>query len=189
MSTSGKNGSSHREGSTNRAPDLGYSKVAKPDFFYGDRNKLDDWLNQVMLFLRQERIQPEQKTFTAVSYLRGEAQQWIRPRLNDALEHKKDTGGMFSDFDNFLSEIRGIYGLSNDKQVAIRIVQQLTQKTSASTYTAKFKEYAVKTGWNDQALVSMYYRGLIPCSCHFRQWCSVRQCLWIPQRFLPRHTY
>ena len=141
-----------------------------------------------MLFLRQEQIQPEQKTFTAVSYLHAEAQHWIRPRLNDAFKHKKDTGGLFSIFHNFLSEIRGIYGLSNDKQVAIPIVQQLTQETSASTYTANFQEYAVKTGWNDQALVSTYYRSLIPCSCRCRQWCFVRQCAWIPQRFLLQHT-
>ena len=47
---------------------------AKPDFFYGDRNKLDDWLNQIMLYFPLEGITNEQRRCRiAASYLRGEA--------------------------------------------------------------------------------------------------------------------
>ena len=67
---------------------------------------------------------------------------------------------MFASLPALIDTLTGIYGFSNDKQVAIRSIQQLTQKTSASQYTAKFKEYQAKTGWNDQALCTMYYRGL-----------------------------
>ena len=117
--------SSTREASTTRAHDNSSSKVAKPDFFYGDRNKLDDWINQVYLYFRLEGIPDGRRSLTAASYLRGEAQQWIRPRLTDVLAHGKDSGGIFGDFDKFCEELRGIYGLSNDKQVAIRSIQHV----------------------------------------------------------------
>ncbi|KAI7517710.1 hypothetical protein KC331_g21573, partial [Hortaea werneckii] len=136
-------------------------KVAKPDFFHGERSKLDDWLNQLMIFFKMEGItQDSRKTIIASSYLRGQPQQWIRPRLQELLVDEHDADRIFSNWSNFVQAIRNIYGLSNDQQVAIRVIQHLTQKTSASQYTAKFREYSGKTGWNDQALTTMYYRGL-----------------------------
>lgn len=62
---------------------------------------------------------------------------------------------MFTTLEDLFNTMDGIYGLSNDKQVAIRSIQQLTQKTSASQNTAKFKEYQAKTGWDDQDLCTM----------------------------------
>ena len=136
-------------------------KVAKPDYYYGDRSKLDDWLNQMALYFRFENItQDPKKTLLASSYLRGQVQQWIRPRLHEVLHQNIDTEGIFNSWDNYVKAIRNIYGLSNEKQVAIRVIQHLKQKTSTSQYTAKFREYSGKTGWDDQALLTMYYTGL-----------------------------
>ena len=149
-----------RETSTQRAPEPGSSRIAKPDYYYGDRNKLDDWINQTGLYFRLEGIPDNRRSLIASSYLRGEAQQWIRPKLTELLTKNRDSTGIFGDFDNFIEELRSIYGLSNEKQVAIRNIQHVTQRTSASQYTAKFKEYATLTGWNDSALVTMYYTGL-----------------------------
>ncbi|KAI6849248.1 hypothetical protein KC323_g9575 [Hortaea werneckii] len=136
-------------------------KVAKPDYYYGDRSKLDDWLNQMALYFRFENItQDPKKTLLASSYLRGQVQQWIRPRLHEVLHQNIDTEGIFNSWDNYVKAIRNIYGLSNEKQVAIRVIQHLKQKTSTSQYTAKFREYSGKTSWDDQALLTMYYTGL-----------------------------
>ena len=136
-------------------------KVARPDYYYGDRSKLDDWLNQMALYFRFENItQDPKKTLLASSYLRGQVQQWIRPRLHEVLHQNIDTEGIFNSWDNYVKAIRNIYGLSNEKQVAIRVIQHLKQKTSTSQYTAKFREYSGKTGWDDQALLTMYYTGL-----------------------------
>ncbi|KAI7212293.1 hypothetical protein KC365_g14651 [Hortaea werneckii] len=133
---------------TNRSNDN--VKVAKPDFFHGERSKLDDWLHQLMIFFRMEGInQDAKKTVIASSYLRGKAQQWIRPRLQDVPVNDRDIEGIFNNWNNFVEAIRNIYGLSNDKQVAIRVIQHLTQKTSTSQYTAKFREYSGKTGLKD----------------------------------------
>lgn len=136
-------------------------KVAKPDYFHGERNKLDDWVNQMMMYFVLEGISNEPKrTLIATSFLRGEAQHWIRPKLTRMLEDRTDTDGIFTTWDGFTTAIRNVYGLSNDKQVAIRMIQHLTQKSSASQYTAKFQEYSTKTEWDNQALMTMYYRGL-----------------------------
>ncbi|KAI7460908.1 hypothetical protein KC357_g8846 [Hortaea werneckii] len=136
-------------------------RVAKPDFFHKERSELDDWLNQLMSFFKEEGVNKNtKKTIIASSYLRGQAQQWVRPRLQEALVSDKDPERIFNDWNAFVETIRNIYGLSNDQQVAIRVIQHLTQKTSASHYTAKFREYSGKTGWNDQALITMYYQGL-----------------------------
>ena len=48
-------------------------KVAKPDMFYGDRYKLDDWLNQVLLYFGMEGIPEAKQALIAASYLRGDA--------------------------------------------------------------------------------------------------------------------
>lgn len=147
--------------STNRASSHDDKmKVAKPDMFYGDRYKLDDWLNQVLLYFVMEGVPETKQALTAASYLRGDAQQWIRPRLTDKLLRNQDPEGIFGSFRTFVNAIRNIYGLSNDQQVAIRHIQHIVQKGSASQYTAKFKEHAAKTEWDDNALRTMYYRGL-----------------------------
>ena len=147
--------------STARATDGTTDKAGKPDFFKGERSKLDDWINQMMMYFALNNIQNDhKKTMTAAFYMRGEAQNWIRPKLQKWLVERKDSDGLFSTWETFVDTIRSIYGLNNDKQVATRVVQQLTQKTSASAYTAKFKEYSDKTDWDDNALMTMYYRGL-----------------------------
>ena len=148
--------------STSRSPtqDDNKMKVSKPDAFYGDRYKLENWINQILLYFYLENIPSNKQSLIAASYLRGGAQQWISPMLTARLIHNRDPAGIFGSFATFVEAIRGIYGLSNDQQVATRHVQHIIQKGSASQYTAKFKEYAAKTGWDDAALRSMYYRGL-----------------------------
>ena len=132
-------------------------KIARPDFFYGEQHKLDDWLNQMLLYFCFEGVREERQALTAASYLRGEAQQWIRPKLTVKLLHNQDPEGTLTDFRTFVNAIRSIYRLSNEQQVAIRQIQYITQKASASQYTAKFKENSAKTGWDNNALQTMYY--------------------------------
>ena len=135
-------------------------KVAKPDFFYGERNKFNGWVNQILLYFRMEGIGESKQPLIAASFLRGEAEQGIRPRVTAKLLRNEDPDGWFTSLENFVNALNAIYGLSNDKQVAIRTIQNLTQKASTSQYTAKFKEAQSKTGWDDSALCTMYYRGL-----------------------------
>lgn len=135
--------------------------AAKPEHFKGERNKLEDWFNELMNYFMLANIQDGTKQcLVAASYMRGEAQHWIRPKLRAFFLTQQDPEGIFSNFGNFMRVVNGIYGLNNEKEVATRVIQHLAQKTSASQYTAKFKEYSDKAGWDDQALRTMFYRGL-----------------------------
>ncbi|CAD0055203.1 unnamed protein product [Aureobasidium pullulans] len=109
------------------------SKVAKPDLYYGDRQGLDDWLNQMDLYYIFTPMEEAKKTIFAI------------PRQT---------------FAKFKTEIRRIFGISNEDKVAVRHIQHIRQHTSASEYAAKFQEHAQVTDWDDSALMTMYRRGL-----------------------------
>ena len=40
------------------------------------------------------------------------------------------------------------------------MIQSVKQKRSASEYTTQFKRYLLMTGWDDDALMVMFHRGL-----------------------------
>ena len=80
--------------------------------------------------------------------------------MTEKLLRNNDPERIFASLGAFITKIRSIYGVSNDQQVAIRQIQHVIQKASASQYTAKFTEYAATTRWDDNALRTMYYRGL-----------------------------
>jgi hypothetical protein len=67
---------------------------------------------------------------------------------------------MFTNFDNFKRELRRIFETFNEKQIAKRVIQHLTQRISAAEYAARFQKYANLTEWNDVALMTMFRRGL-----------------------------
>jgi hypothetical protein len=136
------------------------SKVAKPDLYYGDRQGLDDWLNQMDLYFIFTPIEERKKTIFASTYLRGRAQHWMKPMLQKFLNDQEDTDGIMMSFVKFKKEVRRIFGISNEDKVAVRLIQHIRQHTSASDYAAKFQEYAQVTDWDDSALMTMYRRGL-----------------------------
>jgi len=67
---------------------------------------------------------------------------------------------MFTNFDNFKRELRRIFGTFNEKQIAKRVIQHLTQRTFATKYAARFQEYANLIKWDDVALMTMFRRDL-----------------------------
>ena len=134
------------------------SKVAKPDKYHGDRDGLEDWLLQLDMYYQFNEV--DKKTLFAATYLRGRAQHWFRPLLRAYMDDNKDEDELFKDFKNFKGEIRRIFGTSNEVQNAVRMVQTLVQRTSASDYAARFQEYSQVTDWDDEALMTMFRRGL-----------------------------
>ena len=136
------------------------TKVAKPDLYHGDRQKLDDWLNQVEMYFMFTPLESNKKTLFATTYLRGRAQHWMKPMLQKYLDGKGDTDGILQSFNKFKEEIRRIFGISNEAMTAVRVIQHLRQHASASEYAAKFQEHAQVTDWDDSALMTMFRRGL-----------------------------
>ena len=84
----------------------------------------------------------------------------MNPMIKKRLETYKDTNGMFANFSKFKLAIRRVFGISNEKQVTVRTIQHLTQKTSAAKYVARFQEFSPHTDWDDAALMTMFRRGL-----------------------------
>nr|OQO30940.1 hypothetical protein B0A51_04167 [Rachicladosporium sp. CCFEE 5018] len=139
-----------------------YFKVAAPDHFHGDRTALDDWLNQMESYFYFNDVDEDKKVLFATTFLRGRAQRWINPYLTGyhAGTLDDDDQKMFRYVVKFKIGLRTIFGISKEKAIAIRQFQSLRQSTSASDYSAKFQEHAQVTGWDDDALMVMYDRGL-----------------------------
>ena len=137
---------------------------AKPDYFYGDRSKVDDWINQMRIHHYFKGTKEREKTMVAITYLRGRAQHWMKPEVTNFLKNPggSDPNGMMMNFEVFVQQLKMIFGASEDAETnaSVRIIQSLRQKGSASDYTSRFKEHMVLTGWDDEALRTMYRRGL-----------------------------
>ena len=143
-------------------------KVNAPEEYHGDRNKLDDFLLQVELYVRfnSDRINSDSdKVLYAATYLRGRAAQWMKPFLKDWLNSAPDarnvgTTTMFESYAEFRSRITVMFGETNEKQRAILALDRLKQKGSAANYTADFQRTCFHTGYDDTAMWAAYYKGL-----------------------------
>ena len=110
--------------------DSGRVQVACPDLFYGDRDKVDEWLLQLHIYFTfQKGIENTKKPLFATTYMRGNAQKWIKPYLGKYLSGD-DSDGNLSDitawmenFEKFRDEIKKILGPSNEDKVAVRVIQ------------------------------------------------------------------
>lgn len=146
-----------------RTPREDSPKIPIPEIYHGDRNKLDDWLMELEIYFRlDKKVDARNQVLFAATLMRGQAQKWIKPYLK-----KMISGGAtaeerkwLTEFDEFKDHIETVFGASNEKNKAIRIIQHLRQKRSAAEYTQEFQQYATVTGWEDAALMVMYRRGL-----------------------------
>ena len=140
-------------------------KVKTPDLYYGEREKLEDWLIQFNLYFRfGPPVKEKDKATLASSYLRGKAAKWIKPALTKYLKGDNiegdDVDQLFEEFDNFQERIKSVFGPVNEVSKAKQELQTLRQTHSADDYTATFQSYAVLTSWDDDALKTMYQQGL-----------------------------
>ena len=56
--------------------------IAKPDLFYGDCDKVDDWLMQLQVYFTFQEsnwLPANRQPLFAMTYMRGNAQKWIKP--------------------------------------------------------------------------------------------------------------
>lgn len=134
-------------------------KVAKPDLFYGDRAKYEAWIIQMDLYFLFGSVPNNKKALFAGTFLRGQAEHWAKPFMKGKLAGT-DESGVFDSWENFKRASNSLFGISNEVSVAVRRIQNLRQKGSASEYAATFQENAQLTEWDDTALMEMYRRGL-----------------------------
>ena len=151
-SSGGRANSRNNEGSADKA--------GKPELFYGDRNKVDTWLNQLYVYFTLHQVPQNRRTLEATMYLRGDAERWFRDRLLGFVHNQEDPDGLFTHFGRFAQEVKRVRGPSNEDFVAERAIQELRQKGPAADYAAKFQSHVRRTGWNDKALRTMFEKGL-----------------------------
>ena len=154
------------------------TKSSKPDLFYGERNKLNNWLMQLDLYFRYslKGTKPEDRVPIATTFMRGKVQTWIAPDLQKYLDGdmyetetqkdgtkrrvKSDECTDFEDYGKFKKRIRAVFGPANEKLIAESVIQRLKQTKSAADYATTFQHFAAQTNWDDEAQMSMFKRGL-----------------------------
>jgi hypothetical protein len=132
-------------------------KVATPDPFNGSLAKSEEFLNSLLLyFMGKQGMTDEQKITFALSYMKGgTAAQWSRRKL------KQYANGEDPDWDTFLQDFRQTFSDPDPKGTARHKLSKLKQGTnSADEYVSSFKELMDETGYNEDALVEMFERGL-----------------------------
>ena len=67
-------------------------------------------------------ILEEKKTVFASTFIRGRAERWIKLKLWSFYDDKEDTNDIFSDYNNFKTEIRRVFRILNEESTAERIV-------------------------------------------------------------------
>ena len=128
----------------------GSIKITKPDLYYGERKKLEEWIMQVQLYLRfhEGSVQVKNHTAIAITFMRGDAQKWVQPHLQKYLDDPSDVPDVtrwMESFARFKAELRKIFTLSNKINQAVRVIQHIKQKRSTAEFTTQFQQYAVKT--------------------------------------------
>src|SRR6187551_1040658 len=123
-------------------------KVAKPDLYYGDRDKLEDWLMQVDLYFKfmAESIPEDSKVCFVATFMRGEAQTWIKPYITKYLDddnEEEDVMTFVENYGTFKERLKQIFGISNEAAVSARKIQHLKQRRSAAEYATDFQKHAI----------------------------------------------
>ena len=158
-------GSTMQADATNRGP-----KAGSPTEFTGRRDQVEAFILQcrVVFAMDQERWTTNHKRMMyIVSFMKGQAFEWIKPHLSDYVEHlsslearKASTRAILGGSDVLFGEIRATFGHGNEQQEAERAIQVIRQRGSAAKYKAEFQILVAKLEWNDQAIAAQFYRGL-----------------------------
>ncbi|KAJ0131382.1 Uncharacterized protein HZ326_25532 [Fusarium oxysporum f. sp. albedinis] len=155
------------EGSNER--DLGEAlKPPKPEPFRGQAADVIPFLTRMKAHFRLYRNRlntPTKKLLYTASLIQGDAKDWFEPILRDFLENDEDTQdqdtqNIFGNWINFEKALKENFGVVNEERQAAAELLALKQHKSCAAYSAKFRQLASKTEWDDEALMEIYYRGL-----------------------------
>ncbi|KAG7405064.1 Retrotransposon-like protein 1 [Fusarium oxysporum f. sp. rapae] len=155
------------EGSNER--DLGEAlKPPKPEPFRGQAADVIPFLTRMKAHFRLYKNKLNtltKKLLYTASLIQGDAKDWFEPILRDFLENEEeaqdqDTQNIFGNWDNFKQVLKDNFGVVNEERQAAAELLALKQHKSCAAYSAKFRQLASKTKWDDEALMEIYYRGL-----------------------------
>ena len=114
----------------------------------------------MLMYLYLSQVPNDKRTLVATTFLRGNAQQWMKPHLTKYLATRRDPEGMFTDYTVFQRKFKELFGISNEVAKATRDIQSVRQERSAAEYAAKFREHSNLLRWDNESLIVMYRRRL-----------------------------
>jgi hypothetical protein len=140
--------------------DLPTIKVAKPDPFDGNSKKVLDFIHQCNLYLssQPDNLPERRKVLFALSYMSsGAALSWGERRLRD-LVAANFQGVTWATFE---AELRSTFGDIDRSTIAKTELEKIKQGSlTADAYNVDFNKWRFDTGYNDDALITFYKKGL-----------------------------
>ena len=124
-------------------------KVERPNKYYGQRDKFENWFMQMELFFgfQKKNIFNHKRVMFAIIYMRDKALKWVKFFVKIYLKGANENNfekiqEWVESFPKFKDKINRIFGPSNETNVAIRIIQHLQQRKSIAKYATQFQQHA-----------------------------------------------
>jgi len=137
----------------------------EPDTFSGNRAKLNSFENQIRSYIRmcpRYFADEERQVRYALSYLRGDAQEWFEPKQRVFDRHPERCTELAT-LNTFFDTLRLHYGEIDEEQRAAKAIMTLTQTGSAAKYATEFQRlWAKLDSWAEATMVTLFFRGLKP---------------------------
>jgi hypothetical protein len=146
----------------------GAIKMKLPEPFTGKYGELQGFLTQLKIYHRRYEnsfVLESDKVMHAGTLLQGDALAWFEPIMRDYLDEDDasqdaDTKAIFRSFINFEIALKEVFGNPDEVREAERKLERIKQTKSASSYAAQFRQIVSKLNWEDDALMTWFYRGL-----------------------------
>ncbi len=111
-------------------------KPKLPDTYSNEReSSIEKWLYQMNNYLKLSDCDSSKKVAYASSYLKGEAEQWIR-RVSEKSE--------INEWNDFVNQIKQRFILPDKVDRLMKSFDTIRQMSSVSAYINKFQEYAIE---------------------------------------------
>jgi len=150
-------------------PPMRSAKVSAPEMYFRDRHKLYLYLSKCCHnFLSRPELFPteHQKVLFASGYLDGAAYNWFQLLLDQysrAIDNTtEEIPAEFQSFQQYAKSLENTFGDLDIMRSKERELRNLNQTTSVASYLADFSRIKGFIKWNNEALVSQFYKALKP---------------------------
>ena len=141
------------------------NKIERPNKYYGQRDKLENWFMQMELFFgfQKKNIFNHKKIIFAIIYMRDKILKWVELFVKIYMKSSNENSfeevqKWMESFPKFKNKINRIFGLSNENNVANYPTFTITQ--ISCKYAIQFQQHAKNIDWDDNAFMTMFRRKL-----------------------------
>ena len=97
-------------------------KVNALNKYYEDRIRLKNWITQIKIYFTFYLVLGNKKTLLISIFLQKRVQHWLKLNLRKHLKNEEDSKEIFINFDVFKKELRRVFEIFNEKQIAKRVI-------------------------------------------------------------------